>query len=167
MTDFCIPELDTTTLAEEGVAVALKTLAGAPLLNAKKDAVGLILYGADSSQYRKAARKQARSAMARAKARKDEAEVTDEALDQAEADSLAVIVACTKGWFGVLDSKGKAIPFTPEGCAEFYRRFPPAKEQADAAIVDRARFMKASSGGSSNMPDGGLASSEQRVTETA
>jgi hypothetical protein len=143
--DFQLDALDTVTLAEEGVKVPLKTLGGEPLLNGLKEPCGLILYGSDSEVYRKAARASARNRIERTTKNTGDS-VTDEQLDAAEADGLNLIVACTKGWFGILNSKGEAIKFSPDGARELYRRYPPAKEQADAAIVNRALFTKASSG---------------------
>lgn len=143
--DFALDALDTTTLAEQGVNVDLETLDGQPLLNAKKRPVGLILYGSDSKVYQTASRAMARKRVDRSAASKGKG-ITDDQLDAAAEDALDLLVACTKGWYGVLDSKKADVPFSPEAAKVFYTRFPPARDQAEAAIIDRARFTKASSG---------------------
>jgi hypothetical protein len=145
MFDTALDTLDTTTLADEGAAVPLRLLNGQPALNVKKEPVELILYGADGENYRKASRVMARKRVERTQANNGGA-IPDEQLDAANDDALDLIVACTKGWRGVLDAKGDQLKFTTDLAKEFYRRFPYAREQADAAIVDRTRFTKASSG---------------------
>lgn len=143
--DFQLDAIDTVTLAEDGVYIPLKRLDGEPLLNAKGEPVQLRLHGSDSEAYRKASRALARKRMERAQARKKLETVTDADLEAAAAEDLDMIVACTSGWKGILDSNQKPIPFSPEGARELYTRFPVAREQADTAIMDRARFTKGSS----------------------
>lgn len=163
--DFCLPELDTTERSEAGVDVPLLTLDNEPLNNFKGAPVILTLLGADSAAYRRAARNQARSVMKRNQANaKANREVSDADLDAADADALAIIVACTTGWRGVIDSKGKPVPFNEQAATAFYRQFPPAREQADRAIVDRARFTKPSLEGSSSLDAGTSSGAAQLET---
>ena len=143
--DFRLDGIDTSA-AQEGVDIPLKRIDGTPLLNAKGKPVTLRLIGADSPEYRRIARRHARSRIDRSKkAKGGNIEITDELLDALENEDLELVVACTKGWDGVLDSKDKPVPFTAEAATAFYRMFPIAFEQANAAIVDRANFIKASS----------------------
>lgn len=143
--DFNLPGIDTTELAAKGVPVALKRVDGSPLLNALGEPVKLVLLGMDSPAYTKASRELARKRVERAQ--QGGKSINDDALDAAEQDAVDLLVACTTGWEGVLDSKDKPVPFTTEAVRTFYQRFRPAREQADGAIVDRTRFIKPSSEG--------------------
>lgn len=146
MTDFQLDDLDTTTVADKGIAVPLTKVDGVtPLLNANKEPVELILHGQDSKTYRDASRAGARARLERSQSNKVQPG-SDASLDLLDEDLVTLLASCTSGWNGVLDSKGKPVPFNREACAEFYRRFPSAREQADRAIMTRALFTKASSG---------------------
>lgn len=142
--DFNLPEIDTSA-AETGVEVALKRIDGEPLLNAKKEPVTLTLIGADSKLYRKIVRKHARARVERTKKLKGEPQEDDTLIEEIEAEDLELIVACTLGWSGILDSKNAPVKFSKKAAEAFYTQMPIAKEQADRAIVDRAHFIKASS----------------------
>lgn len=141
--DFKLDAIDTSA-AIEGVDIPLKRVDGEPLLNALGKPVTLRLIGSDSPEYRRLTRKHARARIERSKKTKGDAVLDDAILDAMEGEDLELIIACTKGWDGVLDSKDKPVPFSPEAAGELYRRFPLAREQADRAIVDRAHFIKAS-----------------------
>lgn len=146
MTDFQLDDLDTITAADAGVSIALFKVDGiTPLTNAEGQPVKLTLHGCDSRIYRDASRAMARARVERAQQNKV-ALGSDASLDLADSDHIALLAACTSGWEGVLDSKGKPVPFSREVVTEFYNRFPPAREQADKAIMNRALFIKASSG---------------------
>lgn len=146
MTDFQLDDLDTVTVADTGVTVALTKVDGiTPLLNAEGQPVELVLHGSDSKIYRDASRAMARSRMERAQANKVQLG-SDASLDMLEADQIEMLARCTSGWNGVLDSKGKAIPFSKQGVIDLYGRYPPAREQAEKAIMNRALFTKGSSG---------------------
>lgn len=138
-------ELDTVTRANTGVAVPLLNLDGSPLLNVKKEPVSLTLNGSDGEAYRKASRDLARKRVERSQ-KLQGATVPDDQLDAAQDDQLDLLVACTVGWSGVVDSKGEPVKATPAAVKEFYTRYPVVREQADRAIMDRALFIKASSG---------------------
>jgi hypothetical protein len=141
--DFKLDAIDTSS-SSEGADIALKRLDGEPLLNAKGDAVSLRLIGADSPEYRRIARKHARARIDRSKKMKGQVTLSDDLLEELEGEDLELVVACTKGWSGIIDSKDKPVPFSPEAAREFYKMFPIAFEQANAAIVDRANFIRAS-----------------------
>jgi hypothetical protein len=142
--DFKLDAIDTSA-ATEGVDIPLKRLDGTPLLNAVGDPVSLRLIGADSPEYRRLSRKFARNRIERSKKAKGDAVFSDPVLDEIEKEDFELVVACTKGWTGVIDSKDKPVPFSEEAALAFYRMFPVAFEQANTAIVDRANFIKASS----------------------
>lgn len=138
-------DLDTVTMANAGVKVPLKKLDGSALLNPAKEPVGLIMFGSDGDAYRKASRSMARKRVERAQANAGKT-VPDEQIDAAQDDELDLLLACTKGWYGVTDTKGEPIKYTVEAGRQFYQRYPFAREQGNAAVVDRDRFTKASSG---------------------
>jgi hypothetical protein len=138
--DIALPAVDTRTLAEQGVKVPVLDLTGNPLLNAKGEPVSLFLLGSDSKQYRSASRALARNRLKRAQTNKSKGAVSDDQLDAADADEVELIVQCTVGWEGIIDSKAKPVDYTPEGARWLYTTYPVIREQADKAIVDRARF---------------------------
>jgi hypothetical protein len=141
--DFALSALDTVTKAEEGINVPLLNLDGTPLPNANKDPQGLTLLGGDSKQYRAASRNLQRSRLERMQKSRGKLS-TDEELDAATAEDIELLVAVTTGWFGILDSKGKEIPFSKEGVRELYTRYPVVREQAENAVLDRTRFTQPS-----------------------
>jgi hypothetical protein len=144
--DFALSEIDTKTGAEAGVEVAFKNLKGEPLLNAKKEPVGVTVLGSDSKAYRAGARDLTRRRIDRAQKSKGKP-LSDDMLDAAEKDDIELLVGVTTGWFGVLDTKDKPIEFSKEGVRELYAKYPVAAEQANEAVLDRTRFIKPSSEG--------------------
>lgn len=143
--DIALPQLDTKTLADQGIVVPLNDLAGNPAVNPSGEPITLTLYGADSEIYRKASRVLARKRVERAQ--KGGTAVTDEAMDQAEADAIELLVGCTKSFSGFVDSKGKPVEFSAAAVRHIYTAFPAIRDQADRAIVDRTRFILPSSEG--------------------
>lgn len=141
--DFALSDIDTKTGADAGTEVAFTRLDGSPLLNAKKGPVGVTVLGADSATYRRLNRETGRKRLERMQKQRSRS-LSDEQLDAIEAEDIKLLANVTTGWFGVLDSKEKELPFSLEGVVELYTKFPVAREQAEQAINDRTRFIKAS-----------------------
>lgn len=62
-------------------------------------------------------------------------------VEEIEQDSLMLLAACTVGWVGVVVD-GKALDFNEDNAVMVYERFPWIREQVDAAMGDRANFIK-------------------------
>ena len=146
--DFDLPGIDTRPMCEAGIDLPLKRVDGTPLLNAKKKPVSVHIYGCDSKAYRTASRVMARNRVDRAAAVANKKGLPDdEQVDANEADGIAMLVSCTSGWSGILDSKGNEVPFSAKACKAFYEKFPDAQEQVDRALIDRTLFITPSSEG--------------------
>jgi len=144
--DFNLPDIDTRPLAETGIDLPLKRLDGTPLLNALKKPVTVHIFGSDSVTYRKASRALSRSRIDRAqKMQGAQVQDPDSIADANDAEAIEMLVKCTTGWSGVLDSKDKEVPFSAAAAKVFYEQFPAGRDQVDMAIVDRTLFITASS----------------------
>lgn len=136
---FHAPGLDTTTLSENGVAMPFRLPNGAPLKRTDGVQAEAVLYGPDSSHYRLAMAELRKAATDFASANP---EATPEAKDAAEVQRTSAFLArMTKSWNVQLEG-GADAPL--DRAADFYAAFPSARDQADAFIGARARFMKAS-----------------------
>lgn len=62
-------------------------------------------------------------------------------VEEIEQDSLMLLAACTVGWVGVVVD-GKDLDFNEDNAVMVYERFPWIREQVDAAMGDRANFIK-------------------------
>lgn len=142
--DFALSDIDTKAGADLGTEVAFLRLDGSPLLNAKGEPVGVNVLGADSATYRRLNRELGRRRLERLQKQRGRA-LTDDQLDQIEREDIALLSKITTGWFGVLDSKGKEIPYTTDAVGELFNQYPVAREQTETAVNDRTRFIKASS----------------------
>lgn len=132
--DFDLPAIDTKARSEKGVAMQVKTLSGAPLLNSKRDGVFLTLLGPDSDTYRALYRSQVRKSVElRAAGKEPDAAEEEKGL-------IDFLVALTTGWEGMLDKAGEPIPFSAEAARELYTRFPVIRDQADTFSASRANF---------------------------
>jgi hypothetical protein len=144
--DFNLPGMDTRTLSESGIEMAVKSLQGVDLKDANGKPVTLKLLGPDSDKYRSMTRAQVRKRFQRAavsSAQAAQPAQTDTFLDD-EADALEILVACTVGWSGVNTTKGEAIPCNAETVRALYQNFPAIRDQADVFMATRANFTKAS-----------------------
>lgn len=106
------------------------------------------LLGRDSTAYQAKLREQQRrrTELLRRQGRKAVPDV-----DQMEAETIDLLVASTAGWRleRPVTLRGKPFPdFSPAAARELYSDdgFSWIRDQVDAAIADRANFMKASSG---------------------
>lgn len=141
---FDLDAIDTKTLADEGVdMVVMKYGSDEPLLARNKQPVTLTLLGPDSDVYREQTRVQVKKRIARSANVKSVNEVD---LVEAENDALELMVACTVGWKNLFDTDGKPVEFNKDAVRLLYTAYPVIREQVDTFIVDRARFIKASSG---------------------
>lgn len=117
-----------------------------PMADAGKP-VTITLAGQDSTQYRTALRKRSARMIAEAQGtrrRKGPSESEAEVMaEQAETDTLAMIVACTLAWERIGFEEAE-LACTPENAAKLYTECPWIREQAEAFVADRANFLPAS-----------------------
>lgn len=142
---FDLDAIDTKTLADEGVDMVVKKIGSdEPLLARNNKPVTLTLLGPDSDVYREQTRAQVRKRLLRT-TNKPGGGFSELDLLEADGDALDLMVACTVGWKNVLDTDGKPVEFSRDAVRALYTGYPVVREQADAFIVDRTRFIKASS----------------------
>jgi len=129
--------LDTAYAPDEGFTLELRGPDDAPLFNDDGTPMTLTLLGSDSDvavKIRNANQNRRLAQGARMK-------LTAESL---EADAAGYLAKLTIGWN--ITMGGEKPPFSHDAAAALYRNPKLAfiREQADAAIADRANFMKAS-----------------------
>jgi len=128
--------LDTVKGANEGFDVQIYN----PATNEDLDIVIHVL-GKDSDEFQRISRAQGRKRMAKM-AKGGFRSVSATSAEEIEQDAIALLAACTTGWSGVVIG-GKAIDYNQDNAVMLYTRFPWIREQVDAAIGDRANFIKA------------------------
>lgn len=128
---FDLAALDTSRGAEEGYTLTLvhpKTGEATP--------VTITVLGADSETFRD----KQREILRRRAERMNRTRKLTVAPEEAEADSLELLVAVISGWSGMtLD--GAELPFSGENARMVLRRFGWIREQVDQAVSDRANFL--------------------------
>lgn len=130
-----LSSIDTVKGANEGFEVKIYH----PGTNEDLDIVINVL-GKDSDEFVKTSRAQLKKRMA--KISKGGFRSTSAIpVEEIESDGLQLLAACTKSWRGVVID-GKEVPCSPDNAVMVYERFPWIKEQIDAAIGDRANFIK-------------------------
>lgn len=113
--------------------------------------VYITVLGRDSTEYRRLAAEQQRRRLNKlaktGRLRLDQ----DDDLDK---DAVALLAACTKGWgttaealpegarADVLTYHGEDLPCTRENAARVYTEQPWLREQVEAAVTDRANFLR-------------------------
>lgn len=136
---FATLNLDSRTLANEGIDVdIMHPVTGVPT------GFYITVLGRDSDVYQKLEAKQQQQRLARmARLGKLPPRTNEEMKESA----LELIAACTKGWGMRPDEDGNPRTFepafNPDEALHMYRTTPEIREQVEAAIVDRARFIKA------------------------
>jgi len=131
---FDLSELDTTKISNEGFDVELYH----PATNVGLGIVIRVL-GRDSDEFRKVSNAQIKRRTERFnRGGFRQPAITPEELEQ---NTIEILAACTVGWSGVVVD-GKEIPFSKDNAKMLYTRFPWIREQIDAAIGDRANFMR-------------------------
>lgn len=131
---FSFSDLDSRTLANEGVDVEI-------INPATGVSTGFVIHvlGMDSKVYKDLEAKQRRARLARvAKMGKIPPRTDDEMRESA----LDLMVACTVRW-GMKDGSPFDVECTPENVRDTYERYDEIKEQVEAAIIDRTRFIRA------------------------
>lgn len=146
-----LASLNTKSAAERGVKIdILNPITGAPL------GIRFILLGTDSAAYKKAVRDQQTRRIEAAKKNRGMASLRTP--DEAEAEALDILVACTVGWErDVTDDEGTVtgvapeiernvgefLPFTPENARMIYADsgYTWLREQVDREIGDRRNFL--------------------------
>jgi hypothetical protein len=152
MSKIDLNDIDTVKGANEGFDVSLYH----PGTN---EDLGIVItvYGKDSDKFQDISRKQNKKRMAKLTKGGFRAQNLTPSPEEIEADGIALLAACTKGWKtqAVKDREGnitepmkdtilisgKDMPFTEENAITVYGRFPWIKEQVDIAIGDRANFI--------------------------
>ncbi len=97
------------------------------------------ILGKDSDEFQKVSRAQSKKRMA--KLSKSGFRATPIPTEEIEHDGIELLAACTKSWNGV-QVDGKVLECTQENVIAVYERFSWIREQVDAAIGDRANFIK-------------------------
>lgn len=128
---------DTAYCPDEGFDIELRGPDDAALFNDDGSPMTLTVLGADSDVAQKARNANQNRRLAQG----PRVKITAEGL---EADAAGYLAKLTVGWN--ITMGGTKPPFTPDAAAALYRnpRMAFIREQVDAAIADRANFMKAS-----------------------
>lgn len=131
--------LDVQAAAEAGVEVSLvHPVTGEPL------GISIRLRGADAPSYRAVLLEQRRRRIEQLA--KSGADRVDPA--QLDEESIELLAAATLGWSEGFALEGAPFDYSSANAVTLYRRFPWAREQAAAAISNRAFFLTRSAEGS-------------------
>ena len=105
-------------------------------LGTDKAPVTVSLVGRDSQEYRDA------QAHFLDKLRSDATKrrATSLTTEEADANALAILAACTKGWEGI-EWDGKPLAFSPSAAVQIYADLPWLRDQVDAFVGDRTNFL--------------------------
>lgn len=138
MTD-SVFDLDTSSLADEGMWCRLRhPVDGAPL-SARGQPVRVRLLGIDGERFRALQRRVA--------ARRADLLLRSRGRPDAEAEEeldLDLLAHATLGWENVLLPGGEAFAFSVDNARRLYAERPWIAEQVNRFIADRANFLKAS-----------------------
>ncbi len=126
--------LDSVEAANNGVEVELYSPRDGSDLGIK-----IFVLGRDSDKFRDKTNAQNRARVQ--KMQKGGFRPGNAPVDSVEKDGIELLAACTTGWENML-VEGTVVPFSEKEAIRIYTRFPWIKEQVDAAIGDRALFMK-------------------------
>jgi hypothetical protein len=106
-----------------------------PLMNGEDTPIALILSGLDSGAYRSVRRELVK--------RRQQASQRNNGtlpLEIMEGESLETVLACLKGWEGVV-LDGAPVEFNPVNARKVLTRIPWLIEQAEVFLHDRANFI--------------------------
>ncbi|MBP7548676.1 MAG: hypothetical protein KA761_00200 [Gemmatimonadaceae bacterium] len=163
--EFDLDAVDTRSLSEQGVWLTLKTLDGEPLKGYRGRPVRLLMHGPDSEKFRRALRVATAKRMAPEAIDAERKADPVELAEQAERDSIEMLVTCIKGWENV-PSKDKAeVRFTREAARALITAYPIIREQAEQFYAFRRNFVLASSSGSSPTAEASSPGDEPQVAE--
>lgn len=136
---FDIPQLETRLGSEAGTNYVVKALDGiTPVLNADGLPLTLKVLGRDSRAYQTAVFEMGQARIARI----GQGGNAGTTMEEAEANTIAILVKCTVGWTNFLDREGIPVPFGATAAADLYRFFPAIRDQVDAFIGNRANFLQ-------------------------
>lgn len=140
--EFDLEQMETRTLSETGVELALRSVGGTePLLTKDGKQISLLVLGPDSETYRSKMRENMQKRVQRqANGQKDADDAT-----AAERDGIELLALCTKGWSNMNGKDGSPLPFTTEAARQLYSRYPAIRDQVDVFMGNRVNFTKASS----------------------
>lgn len=128
-------QLDTRAGGDAGFEVQLRH----PVTDEGLDAF-ICVYGQDSKRYEKAQAERARK-WQRLLGRSRERQLSPQELKKGAVELLAEV---TGQWRGI-ELDGEVLACNAENAAKFYERFPWVVEQLDAAVHERANFMRPAS----------------------
>jgi len=132
---FDLAEINLTQGANDGFEVELYHPATNIDLGIK-----ITVLGKDSDTFKKISTAQARKRMNKI-AKGGTFKASAISPEEVEEDNIELLAACTKGWVGMKEG-GKEITFSKEAAIDLYTRHAWMREQVDAAIGDRANFLK-------------------------
>lgn len=132
---FDLANIDTVKGANEGFDVQIYH----PGTNADLG-ISIRVLGKDSDEFRKVSAAQSKKRMAKM-SKGGFRNATTISIEEIEQETIELLASVTKGWDNVVVD-GNPLPFSKENAAALYERFPWIKEQVDAAIGDRANFIK-------------------------
>ena len=122
-------KFDSITLADKGVELVLDPK------TATNPGAGIFLHGADSAAH---------------KAKRREIDLRNSerrsppSPDDIEAQTFEILVACTKGWHGLIED-GKELVFSPAEAEKLYRNYPEIRYRVADFIFTRANFFPTAS----------------------
>ena len=133
-------DLNQTKTADSADVVLMHPASGEPLGDKGPDGTvanpaTITVAGKDSDTYRTFQRRLLNRRLA-VKGRRDSTPTVEEL----EEEGLSLLVTCTLGWKNI-ELDGKALAFSPGAARQLYSDFPWIREQVDAAIGDRERFL--------------------------
>lgn len=109
----------------------------------------ITVLGRDSEEFKKVSAEHNRRRVA--KAQKSGAARLTLSLEEVEAESVDLLVACTKSWRqqdkdtpegkATLTLQGEELECTRANAEKLYKKYPWIREQVDQAVVDRANFL--------------------------
>jgi hypothetical protein len=105
--------------------------------------LGIIInvLGKDSDEFQRISRAQSKKRMAKMTKGGFRVQNMTPPPEEIEADGIELLAKCTRSWSGVVIDNAE-IEFSYDNALMIYERFPWIKEQVDAAVGDRANFIK-------------------------
>lgn len=128
---------DTVSASNKGAEIELKH----PVTKEPMGAFITVL-GRDSDTFRQLIRRKVNAENARRALAERRGKTADpKTVEEAEAEGIDLLVACTTGWRG-LTSGGHPLPFTEDAARDLYTKSPEIRRQIDEAIGDLELFIK-------------------------
>lgn len=132
-----LASIDTSELANKGVALELRGPNGAALFQDDNTPVSITLLGDDSDALARVNNINTNQFL-----RGTSSGQTGITAEQAKTNEINKFAAATVSWSGITVN-GEVLDCTPDNAKSLYRRFPWIRDQVRAFISDRANFTKA------------------------